>query len=55
MARVITDVVLRSLGGDVDAITNLKSWFSLASPIGEQAEALCLIFQIGTNPTSPSI
>lgn len=55
MARVIADVVLRSLGGDVDAVTNLKSWFSPVSPIGKQAEALCLAFQICTNPNSPNI
>lgn len=51
----VTDVVLRSLGGDADAVANLKSWFSPVSPIGEQAEALCLASQVFTNLNSPSI
>lgn len=36
MARVFADVMLRSLGGDVDAVTILKSWFSPVSPICAQ-------------------
>jgi len=52
MARVVADVVLRSLGRDVDAVNNLKSWFS---PVGEHTEALCLAFKICTNPNYPNI
>lgn len=29
---MFADVVLRSLGGDADEVTNLKSWFSPESP-----------------------
>lgn len=51
----VIDVMLRSLGGDADAVANLKSWFSPVPPIGKQAEALCLASQIFTNLNSPNI
>lgn len=38
MARVVVNVVLRSLGGAVEAVMNFKSWFSPVSPAEEQAE-----------------
>lgn len=55
MARLIADVMLRSLQGDVDVVTNSKSRFSPVSPTGDQAEALCLAFQICTNPNLPNV
>lgn len=38
MARVVVNVVFRSLGGAVEAVTNFKPCFSPVSPVGEQAE-----------------
>lgn len=55
MARLIADVMLRSLQGDEDVVTNFKSWFSPVSPTGDQEEALCLAFQICTNPNLPNV